>query len=81
VGPPGPKWLRRLIGNDFFQDVEVVLFYPSTRRVEQDFVKSARSADGLRKVHKIFLYGCTENTRNELITALPDCEVKLVLVD
>jgi hypothetical protein len=27
-GPPGPNWLRRLIGDDFFQEVRAVCFEP-----------------------------------------------------
>ena len=76
--PPGPEWLRKLIGDHYFQNVDVVYFYPPTHKVEQDIVKSARSVQGIRNVRKIFLYGCTENTRNEIKAALPACEVRCI---
>ena len=79
--PPGPKWLRRVIGDEFFQDVDVVYFYPADRRAECEIVKSVRSVRGFRKVQKIFLRGCTMKTRDALKALLPDCEVKLLAGD
>ena len=79
--PDGPAWLRGLIGDEFFQEVNLVLFTPSTQKAERDFVNSVPNIRGLRAVRSIILFGCTEKAQIELMAALPNCEVILATVD
>lgn len=78
--PGGPAWLRRLIGDDYFQEVESVAF------VIRSTVVSHYTEEGLRKVipnlrqlhalKAVTIEGfVSEEMMGELKAALPDCDV------
>jgi hypothetical protein len=72
--PAGPAWLRRLIGDDYFQHVErVYIIHPKA-----DLLKSIPYLQQLRRVRRLtILASVPESTRNQLKAALPDCEIRL----
>ncbi|HUY89836.1 MAG TPA: hypothetical protein VMV10_13965 [Pirellulales bacterium] len=72
--PGGPAWLRRLIGDDFFQHVDrVYIIHPKA-----DVLKSIPHVQRLRKVRTLtILASVPEVTQRELKSALPSCEVRL----
>lgn len=78
----GPVWLRRLIGDDFFQDVEIVQFRhdPFARGSavsEQAIVEAIPQLKRLRKLRAITIPGKASNkAREEVKRALPACEVR-----
>lgn len=75
-GPPGPAWLRRLIGDDFFQDVEMVSFDSSPPADNTDIPGALPFLERLRKLRTIVVpAGTFKDTRDRLRTAMPKCEV------
>jgi len=81
AGPNGPAWLRRIIGDEFFQEVEAVQFlnhydlatnslnYPG----DSDLQKAIPHLTRLRGL-KAVVYE-SENASDKLKNAIPDCEV------
>jgi len=49
--PPGPKWLRRLIGDDFFQRIDVVSF-----RGQNISDANLKSLSGMTDLHRLSIY-------------------------
>jgi hypothetical protein len=73
--PPGPAWLRRLAGNEFFQDAMEVNFWKET-----DALKSIAHLKRLRKLKTVIISPfASTSTMDELKAALPNCEVKMIL--
>lgn len=74
--PPGPPWLRRLIGDDYFQKVEYVRFdlAPLTPDVEiRETIPALKRLPG----HVVVLLpdSASGETRDKLVNALPNCRV------
>jgi hypothetical protein len=73
--PPGPVWLRRLVGDDFFQDAVGVSFSGET-----DALKSIAHLKRLRKLKTVIVNPFASNvTTDEIKAALPNCEVNVIL--
>lgn len=81
--PPGPVWLRRLIGDEFFQDAVNVSFSEGTNAL-----KSIAHLKRLRKLKTVVLtpFESTAATdfdwiaaADEIEDALPSCEVKAIV--
>lgn len=72
--PAGPAWLRRLIGDDYFQQVErVYIIHPKA-----ELLKSIPRLKQLRRVRRLtILASVPESTQSQLKAALPDCEIRL----
>ena len=73
--PDGPAWLRRIIGDDFFQDVAEV------GGLERD-IDIPRFIPHLLRFRKLRTVstgnGVSDNSAAQLQTALPHCEILLV---
>jgi len=73
--PPGPAWLRRLVGDEFFQDAVEVDFWKET-----DALKSTAHLKRLRKLKTVIISPfASTSTMDDLKAALPNCEVKMIL--
>jgi hypothetical protein len=69
--PEGPAWLRRLIGDDFFQDAERVQFPTGS-----DISKAIPYLKRLRKLKTLFISRLIpKSTRDELKAAFPNCKL------
>ncbi|HUY89424.1 MAG TPA: hypothetical protein VMV10_11880 [Pirellulales bacterium] len=72
--PPGPAWLRRLIGNEFFQNVVMTSFFSET-----DVLKSIAHLKRLRKLKTVTVTPfASDATMDQLKAALPNCKVVVV---
>lgn len=73
---PGPAWLRRIVGDDYFQRVVVVLV---GRGEEMDARRTEESISLLRKLPNLravtFYPMIPEQSQDMLATALPQCRV------
>jgi len=71
--PPEPAWLLRLLGKDFFRNVERAGF-PMT----SDFRRIVPCLKRLRKLRTVFVPATSpSDSVRELEAALPACEVEL----
>lgn len=71
--PPEPAWLLRLLGKDYFRNVESVGF-PTT----SDFRRIIPCLKRLRKLRTVFVPATSpSDSVRELEVALPACEVEL----
>ncbi|HUY90495.1 MAG TPA: hypothetical protein VMV10_17290 [Pirellulales bacterium] len=76
--PGAPAWLRRLVGDDFFQEVVGVAFFraPSGKSEFQD-EEIRRWIPHLQKFPKLRVLlidgSCSDEAMNELTKALPGC--------
>jgi hypothetical protein len=71
----GPAWLRRLIGDDFFQEVVAVGLHSSTAP-EAEILQLTPHLRRLRRLDAITVSAlASEETQDKLRTSLPDCEV------
>ena len=71
-GPTGPAWLRRLIGDDFFQTVERVSFYNAS-----DCVAAIPDLRRLRELESVSVEPPTSKAaENAFKAALPNCELE-----
>ena len=73
--PPGPEWLRRLVGDDLFQDAVSVSFSEETNAL-----KSIAHLKRLRKLKTVVVtpFASTATT-DEIEAALPSCEVMVIV--
>jgi hypothetical protein len=75
---PGPAWLRQLIGDDFFQDVEGIYFVDHTDTASEQrilgLIEVFKRMPGLRFIE--FWEWPQQETQSELEEALPDCEIR-----
>ncbi len=77
--PTGPAWLRRTVGDDFFQDVFKAGFDSSRR--PSDILKAIGHLKRLRKLNTVIIpYGTSAATLEELKAALPNSEISPVLL-
>jgi hypothetical protein len=81
VERPGPAWLRRLIGDDYFQDVWQVDFGSPSGLTHLELSKAIPHLQRLRKLNRIRVFASTNvEYQGELKAALPKCDVRLFLV-
>jgi hypothetical protein len=74
--PPGPAWLRRLVGDEFFQDAVEVDFWK-----EIDPLKAIAHLKRLRKLETVIVpFKTPTATMDELRAALPNCEIKIIVL-
>lgn len=75
-GPPGPAWLRRIVGDDYFEEVVQVSFWGgeemNTKRTEQS-ISFLQKLPNL--INVTFWPMIPESSQNALATALPKCHV------
>lgn len=73
--PPGPVWLRRRVGDEFFQDAVGASFWAET-----DALKAIAYLKRLRKLKIITVTPFASNaTMDKLKAALSNCEVKTIV--
>jgi|SRR6185437_4873040 len=73
--PPGPDWLRRTIGEEYFQEIGMVIFQDIRVTSEPNVLEALphfRRMPGLRSVR--FWHYVSPETRKEFKAALPNCE-------
>ena len=74
--PGGPAWLRRLIGDDFFQDVATVNLSIPSSVSEDEVLQLIPRLQRLRNLKFVAIAPFrSERLQNELKAALPACEV------
>ena len=82
--PPAPVWLRRIIGDDFFQDAVVVHFWgewASHEEFEERILDAVPHLQRLRRLKTAGVFFSREDlfstaTIEKVKSALPDCELK-----
>lgn len=73
-----PPWLRRLIGDDFFQDVEVVYLKQGADSSDVDVRKLFARLQRLPNLKAVIIkFWISDELLGELETTLPDCEILL----
>ena len=73
--PNGPAWLRRIIGDDYFQDVELVVLSARPPHTEAEMLKTVPRLQRLRGLKQIgFATPVSVTTLNQLKAALPNCQ-------
>ena len=86
--PPGPACLRRILGDDFFQDVHAVDFadvglHPFP--VLKEPIEPIRAIPYLQRLRAlkgvVISKSLHENAESKLKTALPDCQVILFTIE
>jgi hypothetical protein len=78
--PLGPRWLRELIGDDFFQEVRHVYLFPvpTGSAIRSEIPHLQR----LRKLNTVWSwYQVSDAQYREMKTALPRCEILTVKPD
>ena len=77
--PPGPAWLRRLIGDDFFQNVVEIEYsphFPPEGSQDIDLIPHFQKLRRLKKV--IAVPSNSQDLKNQLEAALPNCVVGII---
>lgn len=75
--PGGPAWLRRLIGEDFFQTVETVNFLNASSRLDLEIRRAIPSLQRLPSLKYVAVrMSVTQQTQKEMKVALPDCDLE-----
>lgn len=73
--PPGPAWLRRLVGDEFFQNAVSASFFS-----EPDALKSIAHLKRLRKLKTVTVTPfATAAAMDQLRAALPNCKVVIIV--
>jgi hypothetical protein len=69
--PSGPAWLRRVVGNDFFDAVDVVIL-----ERKSDIVRSIPHLKRLRSLYAVYVpYNISTTSLAELEAAVPHCKI------
>ncbi len=80
--PAGPAWLRRLMGDDFFQEVWEVDFGSPLSPTKVELRKALPQLQRLRALKKVRVFAWTDlEDQDKLQPALPHCEVQFFYVD
>lgn len=81
-GPPGPIWLRRIVGDEFFQHVSQVDFGSPIAPTRIELSRAIPCLTRLRTLKRICVFASDDSQRqDELAAALPHCELELFYVD
>lgn len=79
--PAGPAWLRRTVGDDFFQEARKAGFDYSRWPSPPDILNAIRHLKRLRKLDAVIIpYGTSAATLEELKAALPNSEICPILL-
>ncbi|HJT31663.1 MAG TPA: hypothetical protein VJ783_06385 [Pirellulales bacterium] len=74
--PDGPAWLRRIVGDDFFQAVEIVAFSAKRPTTEVEILKSLPHLQRLRGLELVAIPTPISRTAlSKLKLAVPRCQV------
>lgn len=75
--PTGPAWLRRITGDDYFQEPEIVTFLVNQPLSDEDILKSIPNLQRLRRLKQVDMWKpAARETVSKLQSALPNCEVR-----
>ncbi|HVX60158.1 MAG TPA: hypothetical protein VHC19_06150, partial [Pirellulales bacterium] len=73
--PAGRAWLRRVVGDDFFQDAYVAILGE-----KPDIVKSIPHLKRLRRLYAVGVpYETATSSLAELKAALPHCKIRRIV--
>lgn len=74
--PSGPDWLRRIVGDDYFQTATVVSIWTPEPVTHSDVMRLVPHLQRLRSLRLVnILWPVREETLRELNAALPSCKV------
>lgn len=74
--PHGPAWLRQLIGDEFFQEVELVTFDSWPPGDRTDILRAIPYLRRLHRLNSVVVPASTsKKTLEQLKAALPNCDV------
>ena len=78
--PRGPHWLRSLIGDDFFQSIEMIVVDERTSHPppeKSDLLKLVPRLKRLPRLRRLYAWFSLDvRTKREIKAALPDCDVR-----
>ena len=75
TAPDAPEWLRRLLGDEYFQEVEEIDFPYSSLPSKKVITKTIPILRRLRALKVISLRRASSGVERELMDALPGCKV------
>ena len=80
--PPGPAWLRRIVGDDFFQNASQVNFGGPMNPIEIELSKAIPCLKQLRTLKQVRVFAVGDFDRQkDLKAALPRCDFQLYYLD
>ena len=75
--PSGPTWLRRLTGDEFFQEPEIVTFLVHPSLSDEDHLRAIPHLQRLRRLKQVDMWKpVSQETVSKLQSAVPNCEVR-----
>ena len=80
--PQGPAWLRRLIGDEFFQGVDTVAFTEGRAHPSEDeLLEFLPRLERMRGLKTLFLWSSmSDDAKNACKSALPKCRIKRLAI-
>src|SRR3569623_2222441 len=75
TAPDAPEWLRRLLGDEFFQEVEEIDFPHASLPSKGEITKIIPVLRRLRTLKVINLRRASDGVQLELNEALPECKI------
>ena len=80
--PLGPAWLRRIVGDDFFQNASQVNFGSPISPIEIELSKAIPCLKQLRTLKQVRIFAVGDFDRQkDLKAALPRCDFQLYYLD
>lgn len=80
--PPGPAWLRRIVGDDFFQNASQVNFGSPINPIEIELSKAMPCLKQLRTLKQVRIFAVGDFDRQKDLKAeLPRCDFQLYYLD
>jgi hypothetical protein len=73
--PRGPRWLRWLVGDEYFQEVRLVKFAGGQNRPQSDAFDAIPFVQRLSGRKTVCFLEMSEDNKSKLKTALPNCRV------
>jgi hypothetical protein len=75
--PSGPTWLRRLTGDEVFQEPEIVTFMVNPPLSDEEYLQAIPTLQQLRRLKQVDMWKpVAQETVSKLQSALPNCEVR-----